>query len=463
MKQTMGNIAYTGSIDFGSSSMYGDLERKGGSVMSNRPYTSDMSGMEDIIGAGTLSPEEFDRLKKEAAEKEVAKKDAAKDAKDAKHAAAAVKIDTRISKLLKPEFASAYASAATTKSKPKYLDNTLVVLFGLAADEGIGGMVVNVADAATQFGSIANLQRAMVRRLKERSTYMNRGWLARMFQQEKRVDEFTQEEFQTFLGKLTSDRKGGTELVNKDKASTVPATMPVAPTVEVSNAPIPLVTSPTQTTQGMRLGKNPMGNAAVTGAVDIVGHSLSGHRGEPMDNKAVTGIALGYEAYTGADLALGYESYTGYDTYTGSEAFRRGSGRVVNVGAEHAEAAASIDERVASVLKPYWSALYRIATMGNMIERKCAANSLMVAMLSDEGLSTMVKSVAEAEAQFQNLGLMQRAMARRIRECCTWAGRSHSTGTHLATMGMGAEIYTAGDVMVMGSSCGCTGACLCNE
>lgn len=482
MKHTMGNIAYTGSIDFGSSSMYGDVERKGGAVMSNRPHTSDMSGMsdiigmadiigmQDIIGAGTYSAEQLEEMKKKNAAKEAA----AKDAKDTKHAAAAIKIDTRISKLLKPEFASAYASAATTKSKPKFLDNTLIVLFGLASDDGVGGMVANVADAASQFGSIANLQRAIVRRLKERSSHMNRGWFSRLLQKEKRMDEFTQEEFQTFLGKLTSDRKGGSELVNKDKAATVPATMSVAKSVEVANAPIPLVSSPMATTQGMRLGKNPMGNAAVTGAEILVGHSLSGHRGEPMGNRAVTGIALGYEAYTGsafpmsnmpvtgADLALGYESYTGYDTYTGSEAFRRGSGRVVNVGADHAEAAAAIDERIASILKPYWSALYRVATMGNMFERKCASNSLMVAMLSDDGLASMVKSVAEAEAQFQNLGLMQRAMARRIRECCTWAGRAHSTGAELMVAGMSAEIFTAGDVMVMGSSCGCTGACLCN-
>lgn len=396
-KQTMDNIAHTGSIDFGSSTMYGSRDRKGGSVMSNRHSTSDMSGMDDIIGMADIigaEPSQGVSLMTDSKK--------AKDEKDQKHAVAAIKIDARIEKLLKPEYASAYASAATTKSKDKYLDNTLAVLFGLASDDGVGGMVKSVADVDTEFGGMAFFQRAMVRRLKERSSYMNRGWFARLFADEKRIDDFTTDEFKKFLDKVVpSDRKGSSELANKDKASTLPSTMPTLPKVEVvgpsvsvpdkSNAPIPFVSSPVQTTQGMRLGKNPMGNAAVTGAEIYVG-SLSGQRAEAMGNSAVTG----------ADLALGSCSYT---------------------GAEHAEAAVAIDERIAGVLKPYWSALYRVATLGDATERKCAANSLMVAMLSEQGLPSMVKSTQAVESQFKNVGLLQRAMARRIRECCTWALR----------------------------------------
>lgn len=445
-RQTMNNIAYTGSTDFGSSSMYGDLERKGGMVMSNRPYTSDMSGMEDIIGA------------------KVAASEMKKAQKDAKHAAAAIKIDSRIEKMLKGAYAPAYASASTTKNKQKFLDNTIKLLFGLAGDEGIGGMVENLNAVTSEFGGLAQLQRAMVRRLGERSTYMNRGWFSRLLSGEKHLEDLTAEDFKKLVAAMPMSDRKGSDLVNKD----APATMSAAPVEVVSiDQPIAFSSSPMQTTKGLGLGPmvnqavtggmghrgEPMGNAAITGAYDLVGHSLSGHGAEAMVNAAITGAGD----------------------------FRRDSGRRVHVGMEdiigneRGMAASKMDERIAMLLKPYWSSVYRVATMGNEVERKCAANSLMIAMLSDEGLAGMVKSMDAVAAQFENIGLMQRAMGRRLKECCEAkpsTGKScncpgmcncgTSTGAMFAdVVTSGVDILTSGaDVLVRGS-CDCKGGCLC--
>lgn len=440
---------------------------KGSDIMSNKPYTSDAVGgfgYQTIIGAQPGEPDEGVSIM--PADKKVAEQK--------KHAAAAIKIDARIEKVLSPEYAPAYASAARTKNKPKFLDHTMEILFGLADDDGIGGMVKSVAEVERDFGGLALLQRAMVRRLKERSTYMNRGWLSRLFNAEKRMDEFTQDEFKKFLEKVPGkNRKGDKDLQNKQEKGPVVPMAPQKPDTVVPGGVPAALLPPTATVSGLdivgaaimtgarhhrsgadimtgarhhrsgadlALGLDPMVNRAVTGADLALGL-------DPMVNRAVTGAdPMGNKAVTGANLMVGADPM-GNKAVTGAEIFIGGSNASLMTGAalavsgaeiylagdslpdvKHAEAAAKIDERIASILKPYWGALYRIATLGKRMERKCAANSLMIAMLSDEGLPMMVKSMADVSAQFESVGLLQRAMARRLKECCSWGGMLARTG-----------------------------------
>ena len=411
---------------------------KGSDIMSNRPYTSDAVGgfgFQTIIGAQPGEPYQGASIM--PTDKKVAEQK--------KHAEAAIKIDARIEKVLSPEYAPAYASAARTKNKPKFLDHTMEILFGLADDDGIGGMVKSVAEVERDFGGLALLQRAMVRRLKERSTYMNRGWLSRLFNAEKRMDEFTQEEFKKFLEKLPGkNRKGDKDLQNKQEKGPVVPMAPQKPdTVVPGGIPASLL-PPTATVSGLDI----MGAMIMTGArhhrsgADIMtsGRHRSGAELavgadlalglDPMVNRAVTGAdPMGNKAVTGAELFIGGTNaslMTGAGlAVSGAEIYLAGDSLP---DVKHAEAAAKIDERIASILKPYWGALYRVATLGNRMERKCAANSLMIAMLSDEGLPMMVKSMADVSAQFESVGLLQRAMARRLKECCSWGGMSSRTG-----------------------------------
>jgi len=84
---------------------------------------------------------------------------------------------------------------------------------------------------------------------------------------------------------------------------------------------------------------------------------------------------------------------------------------------KHAVAALQIDVRIKSVLKPDFAALYTTATTSKSREHYLASTvRLLLAMVSDTGVSGMVKSVDEAKKQFGELGYLQRAMYRRLVE-----------------------------------------------
>lgn len=176
----MGNRKFTsdmvGSLDFGSSSTAANLDRKGGSIMSNRKFTSDLVGgssnLMDIIGAELAAAPQVQPKVPNVADQ-------------AKHAAAALKIDDRIVKVLKPECAAHYLIASSTKSKGKFLAAAVKTLLAMVSDQGVSGMVTSVAEVDKEFGGVGILQRAMARRLAERDSYMSRGWLTRLFKKEE--------------------------------------------------------------------------------------------------------------------------------------------------------------------------------------------------------------------------------------------------------------------------------------
>lgn len=89
------------------------------------------------------------------------------------------------------------------------------------------------------------------------------------------------------------------------------------------------------------------------------------------------------------------------------------------IGAEHSMASAMIDERICRNLKPSACAAYMLAVGAtNKVDFCCASTKLLLTLAGDHGLGSMVKSIPAANAEFGNLGLMHRAIVRRLFECC---------------------------------------------
>lgn len=341
-----------GSINDGSSTMTDTLERKGGQIMSNRRSTSNMTGAYEIVGGYDIvgAESEIAAALNAAKANEVANANA-KEKKldtDKRHVQAALTIDKRIEKLLKPKYASCYASAATTKARSKFLQATVDCLFGMASDEGIAGMVNSATDVDKEIGGLALLQRAMLRRLTERSSYMSKGWLSRMFKKEKKTEDLLGTPGAKTAG-FYDGRKGGGLMSNKSYSS-------------------------------------------MTNGYDIVGGGMED--------------IIGAHVITGMEDIIGSACYVG-----GSDA---ASSKIV--------AAMTIDARILGVLKPYWSAIYKIATKGTGTEQKSASISFLLAMLCDEGPRQMVTSTTKVDNVFGGMGLFTRAAARRVAECCVKNG-----------------------------------------
>ncbi len=80
-------------------------------------------------------------------------------------------------------------------------------------------------------------------------------------------------------------------------------------------------------------------------------------------------------------------------------------------------ASQKIDLRISSVLRPEYGACYESAmNAGDRASFNAAANCLLMAMCGDRGVASMVTSVSLADGQFGGLGLLQRAMTRRLME-----------------------------------------------
>lgn len=87
----------------------------------------------------------------------------------------------------------------------------------------------------------------------------------------------------------------------------------------------------------------------------------------------------------------------------------------------HALASVKIDERIARNLKPMAAKVYMMAVEAtNKEDFFCAAGKLLLPMAGDNGIGSIVKSISAAKQEFGDLGIMQRAIARRMNERCDY-------------------------------------------
>ena len=85
--------------------------------------------------------------------------------------------------------------------------------------------------------------------------------------------------------------------------------------------------------------------------------------------------------------------------------------------ARRVAAAESIDAHIRGALQPIYCKTYDCAMSGSdMPLFESCSNALYRQMVSDEGVASLVKSVASVEKEFGGLGFFQRALARRLDE-----------------------------------------------
>ncbi len=137
------DIMMAGTLD-GGDSMPGFRDRKGGDIMTNARATSNQVGGEDIIGRCGADPTVQRRVN------------------------AAVSMDARIERALRPTYASAYRAASMANDSADMSELSNVLLRQMVADEGVAAMVKDIAAVDKEFGGLGLFQRAVARRLEER-------------------------------------------------------------------------------------------------------------------------------------------------------------------------------------------------------------------------------------------------------------------------------------------------------
>lgn len=163
------------------------------------------------------------------------------------------------------------------------------------------------------------------------------------------------------------------------------------------------------------------GFGEIVGSTDNGGDSMLGSRdrkgGDVMTNSRLTSDMTGeydhVERKGGSVMTnrhLASNMTGGYDLI--------GAEKVVDVATvRYAKAMVSMDNRIAKSLKMKWALGYRAAIAADSMSGFNAyATPMLLAMVSDTGLAGIVESVAAVDREFGGLGLMQRAIARRLEE-----------------------------------------------
>ena len=189
--------------------------------------------------------------------------------------------------------------------------------------------------------------------------------------------------------------------------------------------------------KGNRIMGNGKGVSAMTGGYDLIG----GTKGSSvMSNKKFTSDTVGLDygdivglqyddiigsTADGGDSMPGFRDRKGGDVMSNSRATSNMTGAEAVVAGALADettrrrlnAAVNIDKRIYGLLKNPYNLLYWNAMQGtNAATFETAANKLLMQMAGDSGVASVVKSVAIADQQFGGLGLLQRAIVRRLQE-----------------------------------------------